>query len=181
MPLETFEPSKAEDLDKAEPLLVYCFDQHCDLSARLSRRLVELGFEQVHDLIGGRAAWTALGLPTEGSVGDRRRISQHVEVVDTLPLDGTVGDLHQLEEQRFPTPIITDDGVLMGVVHPTAAELPADTSLADVMVPAPGTIRPELRIEEVAEQLRSDGLDHVFVTAVDGTLIGLVVASELHA
>ena len=121
---ETFEPSKVDDLDPAEPVLVYCFDQHCDLSARLSRRLDELGFEQVHDLIGGRAAWTALGLPTEGSVGDRRRISQYVEVVDTLPLDGSIADLHELGEQRFPIPIVTDDGVLMGVVHPTAAGLP---------------------------------------------------------
>jgi rhodanese-related sulfurtransferase len=180
VPLETFEPSTVDDLDRAEPVLVYCFDQHCDLSARLSRRLDELGFERVHDLIGGRAAWTALGLPTEGTVGDRRRISQFVEVVETLPLDGTMADLYELGEVQFPTPIVTDDGVLMGAIHPTAAGLPSDTALADVMVPAPGTIRPELRIEEVAEQLRSDGLDHVFVTKVDGTLIGLVVTSELH-
>jgi rhodanese-related sulfurtransferase len=180
MPLETFEPSKVADLDRAQPVLVYCFDQHCDLSARLSRRLDELGFEQVHDLIGGRAAWTALGLPTEGTVGDRRRISHFVEAVETLPLDGTIADLAALGEQRFPAPVVTHDGVLMGAVHPTAAGLPGDTALADVMVPAPGTIRPELRIEEVAEQLGRDGLDHVFVTAVDGTLIGLVVASELH-
>lgn len=180
MPLETFEPEKVADLDPVEPVLVYCFDQHCDLSARLSRRLDELGFQQVHDLIGGRAAWTALGLATEGSVGDRRRISQYVDVVDTLPLDGSISDLHRLGEQRFPIPIVTEDGVLMGVVHPTAAALDADTPLADVMVPAPGTIRPELRIEEVTEQLHHDGLDHVFVTAVDGTLLGLVVTSELH-
>jgi rhodanese-related sulfurtransferase len=181
MPLETFEPSKVDDLDTAQPVLVYCFDQHCDLSARLSRRLDELGFEHVHDLIGGRAAWTALGLPTEGSVGDRRRISHYVDVVDALPLDGTMADYHQLGEQRFPIPVVTGDGVLMGVVHATAAGLAPETVLADVMVPAPGTIRPELRIEEVTEQLRSDGLDHVFVTKVDGTLIGLVVAAELHA
>ncbi len=181
MPLEDFEPSKVDDLDRAAPVLVYCFDQHCDLSARLSRRLDEIGFEQVHDLIGGRAAWTALGLPTEGSVGDRRRISQFVTVVDTLPLDGSVADLRRLGEQRYPVPVVTDDGVLMGAVHPTAGGLPPATALADVMVPAPGTIRPEKRIEEVAEQLRRDGLDHVFVTAVNGTLIGLVVTSELHA
>ena len=180
MPLQTFEPSKVDDLDPAARVLVYCFDQHCDLSARLSRRLDELGFEQVHDLIGGRAAWSALGLPTDGSVGDRRRISHFVQAVDTLPLAGTVADLLELGERRFPTPVVTDDGVLMGAVYPTAAGLPADTALADVMVPAPGTIRPELRIEEVAEQLDRDGLDHVFVTAVDGTIIGLVVTSELH-
>jgi rhodanese-related sulfurtransferase len=30
MPLATFDPSKVEDVKRDEPLLVYCFDQHCD-------------------------------------------------------------------------------------------------------------------------------------------------------
>jgi Mg/Co/Ni transporter MgtE len=75
---------------------------------------------------------------------------------------------------------VTDDGVLMGSVQPAAAALPGDTMIADVMHPAPGTIRPEMRIEEVIDQLRRDGLDHSFVTAVSGVLIGLVVIAELH-
>jgi len=111
-----------------------------------------MGFKQVHDLIGGRAAWTALGLPTEGEIGDRHRISHHV----------------------------AKGGVLLGAIDPAAGSLPPETPVERVMVPAPGTIRPEMRIEEVVEQLRSDGLDHVFVTAVNGVLEGLVVTDELH-
>lgn len=179
-PLESFQPDAVDDLARDAPLLVYCFDQHCDLSARMSRRLHELGFTRVHDLIGGRAAWTALGYPTEGSVADRRRIAHSVQTVPTVALDATIDDVRSLGEQRFPTPVVTSDGVVMGAVHPTAAALPGTTKVADVMVPAPGTIRPEQRIDEVAEQLRKDGLDHVLVTAVDGTLIGLVVTAELH-
>jgi CBS-domain-containing membrane protein len=140
-----------------------------------------LGFTDVHDLIGGRAAWTALGLPTEGSVGDRRRISGYVRHVDALGTDATVGDVRALNEQRFPVPVLTDGGVLVGAVDQTAAGLPSDTPVAHVMVPAPDTIRPELRLEEAVQQLRDDGLDHVFVTAVDGTLIGLAITEELHA
>ena len=34
MPLEEFDPTEVESFDRSEPLLVYCFDQHCDLSAR---------------------------------------------------------------------------------------------------------------------------------------------------
>src|SRR4029453_11119630 len=75
LPLEEFDATDVESFDRSEPLLVYCFDQHCDLSARASARLEQLGFVHVHDLIGGRAAWTALGLPTEGTTGDRHRIS----------------------------------------------------------------------------------------------------------
>lgn len=180
LPLERFEPSQVEALDREAGLLVYCFDQHCDLSARLARRLDDLGFDPVYDLIGGRAAWTALGLPTEGAVGDRRRISHYVEVVPTVSPDDTIADVQALGESRFPVPVVDDDGVLFGAVHPTARGLPAATAVRDVMVPAPGTIRPELRVDEVAEQLAKDGLEHVFVTKVSGFLVGLVVAAELH-
>jgi Mg/Co/Ni transporter MgtE len=135
----------------------------------------------VHELVGGRAAWTALGLPTDGAVGDRRRISHYVAEVPTLGVQSTIADLVALDEQRWPTPVVNDDGVLVGAVHPTASTLPSSTPIEGVMVPAPGTIRPELRIDEVLEQLKRDGLDHVFVTAVDGVLLGLVVTQELHA
>ena len=134
----------------------------------------------MYELVGGRAAWTALGLPTEGAVGDRRRISQYVAKVPTLDIGSTVADLVTLGEQRWPTPVVSDDGVLLGAAHPTASTLPPSTPIEQAMVPAPGTIRPELRIDEVRERLDRDGLDHVFVTAVDGVLFGLVVTEELH-
>jgi rhodanese-related sulfurtransferase len=180
LPLETFRPEQVEADDRGEALLVYCFDQHCDLSARAARRLAELGFTHVYDLIGGRAAWTALGFPTDGQIGDQRRISHHVQVVPTVPIDGTIADLVAVEDSPFPTPVTTADGILLGALHPEARALPSTTAVADCMVPAPGTIRPELRVDEVAEQLERDGLDHVFVTAVNGELVGLVKAAELH-
>jgi hypothetical protein len=134
----------------------------------------------VYDLIGGRAAWTALGLPTDGVVGDRRRIAHYVTPVDTVRVGRTVADLVALRPQRWPTPVVSDDGILVGAVHPTAAALPGSTPIERVMVPAPATIRPELRIDEVIDQLRRDGLDHIFVTAVDGVLGGLVLTDDLH-
>jgi hypothetical protein len=134
----------------------------------------------VYELVGGRAAWTALGLPTEGAVGDRRRISHYVIEVATLDVRSTVADLVALGEQRWPTPVVSDDVILVGAVHPTASALPSSTPIERVMVPAPGTIRPELRIDDALEQLKRDGLDYVFVTAVDGVLLGLAVTQELH-
>lgn len=140
-----------------------------------------MGFKQVHDLIGGRAAWTALGLPTEGEVGDRRRITDYVSKATTVRVGAKMKAVHALGgSQRFPLAVVDKDGVLLGTIDPAAAALPAATPVERAMVPAPGTIRPELRIEEVVEQLRSDGLDHVFVTAVNGVLVGLVVTEDLH-
>ncbi len=92
----------------------------------------------------------------------------------------TIADVRAAGPLRFPVPVVSNDGVLIGTVDPAAAALPPDTVVERAMVPAPGTIRPELRVEEVAERLDRDGLDHVLVTAVDGTLVGLVVTADLH-
>ena len=134
----------------------------------------------MHDLIGGRAAWTALGLPTDGDVGDRRRISHHLSPAPKVPITATIAAVEVLGPQRFPIAVVDTAGVLLGALDPVTSALPGDTPVDDVMVPAPSTIRPELRVEEVVEQLRRDGLADVFVTAVNGVLLGRVVAGELH-
>jgi rhodanese-related sulfurtransferase len=177
VPLETFQPEHVVDLDRDAPVIVYCFDQHCDLSGRASRRLEHEGFKQVFDLVGGRATWTALGLPTEGAVADRRRISQYVESPTTVDVDGVVGDVGGWEQ---PVAVVDRDGVLLGALDPAARDLPTDTPVGRAMIPAPGTIRPELRVEEVAQRLKDDALDHIFVTAVNGVLLGIVMRDHLH-
>ena len=177
VPLETFEPEQVADLDRDAPVIVYCFDQHCDLSGRASRRLEHEGFKQVYDLVGGRATWTALGLPTDGAVADRRRISHYVESPTTVDVTGVVGDVAAWEQ---PVAVVDAGGVLLGALDPAARALPADTPVERAMIPAPGTIRPELRVEEVAQRLKDDALDHIFVTAVNGELLGIVFRDRLH-
>ena len=140
-----------------------------------------MSFEHVHDLIGGRAAWTALGLPTEGTVADRDRISAYAAEVPTVAIDATLADVVGRDEVRFPVPVVNRDGVVLGAVEPSASSKPAATPVEDVMVPAPRTIRPEVRLDDAGEQLRQDRLDHVLVTAVNGVLIGRVVTDELPA
>ena len=137
----------------------------------------------MYDLIGGRATWTALGMPTEGSLGDRRRIAHYVEPAGTVPFKGTVADIGQetTSEETGPVAVVNAGGVLLGSLDPHAARrLPADTPVARALAPSPNTIRPELRIEEVVTRLRDDSLDHVFVTTVSGVLLGVVFRDQLH-
>jgi Mg/Co/Ni transporter MgtE len=92
-----------------------------------------------------------------------------------------IADVRASGPHRFPVAVVNDDGVLLGAVDPVAASLPPDTPVDRVMVSAPGTIRPELRVDEVVERLRRDSLEQVLVTAVNGVLLGRVVREELHA
>jgi CBS-domain-containing membrane protein len=109
--------------------------------------------------------------------GTSRRTSRRSRRWPSMPHDAEV---LSLGEVRFPVPVVNDDWVLLGTVDAVAAALPPPTRVQDVMAPAPGTIRPELRIDQVAEQLQREGLDHVLVNAVNGVLLGLVVTDELH-
>jgi rhodanese-related sulfurtransferase len=179
VPLETFTPSDVAMFAKHKPIITYCFDQHCDLSSRAACRLEEEGFTDVYDLIGGRATWTALELPTEGSVADRRRIGQLADAAGFVPFGATVGDARALKA-RYPIAVVNDDGILLGAISDAGHRLPATTPVVRAMIPAPATIRPDTRVEDAVQQLRKDKLDHVFVTTVGGALIGLVRVDELH-
>lgn len=113
-------------------------------------------------------------------MGDRRRIAHHLEPARTIAIDATIRDAPP-GGNGDPIAVLDAAGVLLGSIDGAAARrLPADTPAHGVMVPAPGTIRPELRVDEVATRLRDDGLDHVFVTAVSGVLLGIVHRERLH-
>ncbi len=138
-----------------------------------------MGFGEVYLLEGGRAAWTVLGLPTEGQVGDARRIGPRAVEVPTVAVDATVGDVIALGDIPYTVVVLAGDDVVVGALRPTVRGLPPQTRVRDVMIPAPATIRPDLRVEEVARRFDKDGLDHLLVTTANGVLIGLVTMEDL--
>jgi CBS domain-containing protein len=135
----------------------------------------------VYVLLGGRASWTVLGLPTEGSTGDRDRVAGRAQDVATVPATATIGDVTAIADPEPMVAVIDCDGVLVGALRPAAGGLRPDTPVRDVMLPAPTTIRPDVRIAEAAQRLADDGLDHVFVTTAYGVLVGLVTADDLRS
>lgn len=48
-----------------DPVIVYCANDHCDLSPKAGRALEQGGFTNVIDFEGGIEAWTEAGYPTE--------------------------------------------------------------------------------------------------------------------
>lgn len=129
---------------------------------------------------GGRAAWTVLGLPTEGQVGDRRRVWKFVEPVSTVDITATIADVRALAA-RPPIVVINDHDIVLGLIEGTASRLPPDTPVERVMVPAPGTIRPDVRIDDALRQLRGDGLAYSLVTTTRGELVGMFRPDAVHA
>jgi rhodanese-related sulfurtransferase len=52
--------------DLSEPIVVYCNDSSCPLSADAARQLEGYGYQKVTHYPGGRTEWMEAGLPVEG-------------------------------------------------------------------------------------------------------------------
>src|SRR4051812_24320442 len=63
IPLKEMDRASTAGLDRDRPVVVYCFDLQCDLSARASWLLEALGFEQAFDYVAGKEDWFAHDLP----------------------------------------------------------------------------------------------------------------------
>src|SRR5262245_15307055 len=104
-----------------------------------------------------------MGFPTEGESGDRRRIGSILQPAASVASDATIADV-AATESRHMVAVLGCEGVLVGGVPDEARDLPPDTPVERIMVPAPPTIRPDLRIGEAASRLRKDHTDSIFVT-----------------
>ena len=54
--------------DKGAFVVVYCSNTACQNSVVASRRLLELGYTNVHEYVEGKQDWIEAGLPVEGAV-----------------------------------------------------------------------------------------------------------------
>jgi rhodanese-related sulfurtransferase len=62
------EPAAEVLPDKDAFVVVYCSNTACQNSVVASRRLVELGYTNVHEYVDGKQDWTRAGLPVEQTV-----------------------------------------------------------------------------------------------------------------
>jgi len=54
--------------DKSAFIIVYCSNTACQNSVVASRRLVDLGYTNVHEYVEGKQDWIEAGLPVEQTV-----------------------------------------------------------------------------------------------------------------
>src|SRR4051812_15208892 len=175
------EIGRAKDvLDPARPVITYCYDAQCDLSARAAARLEQLGFEDMYDYVTSKVAWLAEGLPGAGLLTDAQRALGHVhEDVPTVPASATVGDVTARIGEWELAVVVDGNGVVLGVVRPEVSALDASARVIEVMQPAPPTVRPSIPVRELAASMDNAGEAHILVTRPDGHLLGLVRRDEL--
>jgi rhodanese-related sulfurtransferase/CBS domain-containing protein len=179
VPLAEMTADSVAHLDTSSPVIAYCYDHQCDLSARAAALLEVLGFSEVYDYTASKAAWLACGLPSEGTVrsGSRAGAIARTDVATSAP-DDTVGDLADQGPKDSLTVVVAGD-VVVGVVRPEARQLPPDLAVRDVMLTAAPSVRPSITAAELAKSMDRDGQRWVLVTHLDGVLVGVVHREDL--
>ncbi len=74
--------------------------------------------------------------------------------------------------------VVDEDDRVLGSLRPGALS-GAGTAL-DVAFPAPGSVRPSIQADELAQSMDKSGESHVVVSTLDGVLIGIVERDDLH-
>jgi rhodanese-related sulfurtransferase/CBS domain-containing protein len=169
-------------LDRARPVIVYCYDDQCDMSPRAASRLESIGFEQVYDYSAGKADWGSFGLPLDGDADSSTRVGAHLRTdVPTCRLEDRLPELcRRLDESGWETCfVVNNEGVLLGRIGRVAIRGRQDESAEEAMTPGPSTIRPSARLDAVAERMQRQNLSTLPVTTPDGRLVGLITRGDV--
>jgi rhodanese-related sulfurtransferase len=186
----------ATSLDRARPVVVYCRDTLCDLSARAAAQLELLGFPDVRHYFRGKADWIVRGLPTDPPVPLSERLRAFPYFVNNLApelrafwihytdrvcvSEFTRDDLARLAPEdpvpaaraNSPIPravVLNSDGVLLGAIEQSNAALNARAA----MNPSPQTIRPDMTPRLAAKLLKSN--PYLLVTTAMGKYVARFV------
>lgn len=181
IPLRQLDRERSAQLERARPVIAYCYDYQCDMSPRAAARLEALGFERVYDYVAGKADWGSAGLLLEGANGSDTRAGAHVRTgVPTCRLDDRLQAVcEQLEESGWDTCFVVDaQRIVLGRLGRRAFRARADVSAEEAMTPGPSTIRPSARLDDVVERMRTQRLTSLPVTTSDGRLVGLLTRAD---
>jgi rhodanese-related sulfurtransferase len=176
IPLKTLDADTTAQLDRARPVVVYCWDALCDMSPRAATRLAELAFD-VYDYVFGKVDWMAHGLPIEGTAAaDPTAGSLARDDVATCTLDEVAEHIApRIDASPYGFALVVADRVVLGRLRGSrlADAPPTDTAEA-LMEPGPSTIRPHTSLGELRDLFRRRDLLTAIVTTPEGTLIGVV-------
>ena len=177
IPLSKLDASRVADIDRDTPVVVYCFDFQCDMSPRAACRLEDLGFTRVHDYVAGKAAWLAMGLPSEGSVQPEERVSAIARRdLPELGLDTGAGDV-DLAGHEFG--VVLDGSVVAGSITSSGLDGAAGRPLREVLDTGVDTFRPSMTIAELCDYWAGNDEQLAVVSTLRGEYLGAILRSDL--
>jgi CBS domain-containing protein len=151
------------------------------MSPRAACRLIELGFAPVYDYTFGKVDWIAAGLPSVRHGQPSRRVIDAVrrDVPVCAPHSGAGLALQQARAQGWDRcVVIGGQSTVVGILRADRIGGNEQASAAEVMQPGPTTVRAHEDLEATRQRMREHHVAQLLVTTPDGTLIGIVEATD---
>ena len=177
IPLTKMSRAATGRLDRDRPVIVYCYDLQCDLSARASWVLEAFGFERVYDYVAGKQDWFAFGLPMEGEEADTPRAGDRAHRdVPTCSLSERISAVRErVQATGWDTCVVVNaQRIVLGLLRPHALESAAEACVEDVMELGPVSARPDATLDEMKEHFERLKLESSPITTSYGELVGLL-------
>jgi rhodanese-related sulfurtransferase len=180
IPLETMTSETTKSLRKDVAVIVYCADFQCDLSARAAWRLESMGFQEVYRYTPGKADWLAAGWETEGTQAKKVRIRQMIQKdAPTCALRERLEDVKSRRRANQDLCVVVNDrNIVLGVIQGERWDANPQARVAEVMLPGPRTIRPDLEPKDAQRMLRNYDATSAIVTTSDGELLGIIRVAQ---
>jgi CBS domain-containing protein len=131
----------------------------------------------VYDYEAGKQDWGAMGLPLEGKRAERPQAGDvaRSDVPTCSPEEALSAARDRVRASGFDTCIVVNDrSVVQGSLGADDLDGPGDRTVEEAMRPGPGTYRPNVDIEEMADVMAKHDLAGAPVTTSDGVLVGLL-------
>jgi rhodanese-related sulfurtransferase len=176
LPLKQLDAETAAVLDRARPVIVYCWDALCDMSPRAAWLLERFGFVDVYDYALSKVDWMAAGLPTVRADTSARRV---IDVIERRPPtcapDVRVGDAAEVADAagRQSVVVINDARVVLGRAGARELRGPAGASVESVMRPGPATVRAHEPLDPLVERMTERDVSEMIVSSPEGLLLGV--------
>ncbi len=141
-----------------------------------------MGFTEVYDYVGSKVDWIGDGLPFEGTLADRARLSTLADPdVPTCGLQETVAELRdRLGAWEFSLVVTGTQRVVLGLVRAEDLGVNDGRPVPEVMQEGPSTYRPHVTAEEMSKNLKKNPVPWVVVTTLSGHLIGVARPDKIH-
>jgi Mg/Co/Ni transporter MgtE len=135
----------------------------------------------VYDYASGKQDWIAAGLPSEGQDAERPRAGTVARRdAPTCRLDERMSDVRErIRATEWDVcMVLNDERVVLGILLREALDAEDDSSVEEAMRPGPGTFRPNVPIEEMAEYMIRHDRQNVPITTSGGRLVGVLVQED---
>lgn len=182
--LRNLDRQSTSQLEKHEPVIVYCWDLQCDLSERASWRLESLGFADVYDYEAGEMDWLAYGLPSEGKKSSAARVTSAMRTdVPTCRLHDRIGEVATKVRAKGweVCVVVNEEKVVLGLLYGDAWNVEPSSLVEDIMSNGPPTTRPSTFLDEMVERLKRRNTPGILISSSNGVLMGYLWTSEAEA